>query len=399
MVQLSQGTCAVVAWVEVVGGQVAAQPVIERGSRFVDEARVERDQLEGSRRIAPQVAVDLAWLCEAQRAGGLDALATVDARDRATVAGEAHAVVRLHAAIELRGLPDAEVRDAGTDRSGPGSGEHAVIIPFASDPAWAFLADAKTAQDRCGGEAQARCMTQQITALVTGANKGIGRETARRLAGLGMTVLVGARDRGRGEAAVASLRTDSPDVHLVVLDVADEASVARAAADVTARFGRLDVLVNNAGIAIGSGPPSTQGIAALRALFATNVFGLVAVTQAFLPLLGRAPAARIVNVSTSLASLRLAADPDHRVAQQAVWFGYAASKTAVHAFTVRLANELRASNAKVNAACPGYVATDLNQHRGVRSVQQGAEIIVRLATLPDDGPTGGWFDDAGVVPW
>lgn len=244
-----------------------------------------------------------------------------------------------------------------------------------------------------------RRMNHRTTALVTGANKGIGFETARRLAELGMTVLVGARDRGRGESAVASLRRHSPDVHLVLLDVADEASVARAAADVAARFGRLDVLVNNAGIAIGSEPPSMQRVATMREVFATNLFGLIAVTQAFLPLLEKAPAARIVNVSSSIGSLRLAADPDHPVARQGAFFGYSASKATVNAFTVRLANELRAKKVKVNSACPGHVATDLNHHSGVRSVQQGAEIIVRLATLPDDGPTAGFFDEAGAVPW
>jgi NAD(P)-dependent dehydrogenase (short-subunit alcohol dehydrogenase family) len=240
---------------------------------------------------------------------------------------------------------------------------------------------------------------QATTALVTGANKGIGFETARRLAALGMTVLVGARDRERGETAVARLRERAHDVHLVQLDVADDDSVARAAQDVTARFGRLDVLVNNAGIASAGGPPSTQNVAAMRELFATNLFGLVAATQAFLPLLEKAPAARIVNVSSSIGSLQLAADPEHPVSRQSALFGYSASKTAVNAFTVRLANELRARNIKVNAACPGYVATDLNHHSGVRSVEQGAEIIVRLATLPDDGPTAGFFDDAGSVHW
>ncbi len=242
-------------------------------------------------------------------------------------------------------------------------------------------------------------MNQKTTALVTGANKGIGRETARRLAELGMTVLVGARDRERGESAVTSLRASSPDVHLMLLDVADEASVARAAGEVTERFGRLDVLVNNAAIAAFSGPPSQQAVATMRELFMTNFFGLVAVTQAFLPLLERAPAGRIVNVSTSLGSLRLSADPDTPVAQQSAVFGYSASKTALNAFTVRLANELRSKSVKVNSACPGFVATDLNQHRGTRTVQQGAEIIVRLATLPDDGPTAGFFNDAGAIPW
>jgi NAD(P)-dependent dehydrogenase (short-subunit alcohol dehydrogenase family) len=243
-------------------------------------------------------------------------------------------------------------------------------------------------------------MTQTNAALVTGANKGIGRETARRLAQLGMTVLVGARDRERGEAAVASLRAESPDVHLVQLDVGDDASIARAAAYVTARFGKLDVLVNNAGVAIGSGPPSQQSLGTMRELFATNVFGLVAVTQAFLPLLEASRAARIVNVSSSLGSLALAADETSAVARQGgSLFGYAASKSLVNAFTVRLANELREKRIKVNSACPGYCATDLNRHTGPRTVQQGTEIIVRLATLADDGPSGGFFDDTGSIPW
>lgn len=242
-------------------------------------------------------------------------------------------------------------------------------------------------------------MKKTKTALVTGANKGIGHETARRLAGLDMTVLVGARDRARGEAAVDSLRKDSPNVHLVVLDVADEQSVARAAADVAERFGKLDVLVNNAGISLGAGPPSKQDLEAMRHIFATNVFGPIAVAQAFLPLLEKAPAARIVNVSSSVGSLGLATDPESPIAQLGGIFGYAASKTALNAFTLWLANELRETCIKVNAACPGYVATDLNRHTGPRSVAQGAEIIVRLGTLPDDGPTGGFFEDAGRVPW
>ena len=242
-------------------------------------------------------------------------------------------------------------------------------------------------------------MNKTKTVLVTGANKGIGREVARRLAELEMTVLVGARDRERGEAAVEGLRKTSRDVHLVNLDVADEQSVARAAAEVAERFGKLDVLVNNAGIAVGAAAPSSQRVEAMRQIFATNVFGAVSVTQAFLPLLEKSPAARIVNVSSALGSLGLAADPESPIAQLGSLFGYAASKTALNAFTVRLAHELRDKRIKVNAACPGYVATDLNRHTGPRSVEQGAEIVVRLATLPDDGPTGGFFDDAGRVPW
>lgn len=242
-------------------------------------------------------------------------------------------------------------------------------------------------------------MNKAKTVLVTGANKGIGRETVRRLTELGMRVLLGARDRARGEAAVEDLRKTSRDVHLLLLDVADEQSVGRAAVEVADRFGTLDALVNNAGIALGAGRPSEQGLDAMRHLFATNVIGPIAVAQAFLPLLEQAPAARIVNVSSSVGSLGLATDPAHPIAQLGDLFGYAASKTALNAFTLRLANELRDKRIKVNAACPGYVATDLNRHTGPRSVEQGAEIIVRLATLPDDGPTGGFFNESGPVPW
>jgi NAD(P)-dependent dehydrogenase (short-subunit alcohol dehydrogenase family) len=238
-------------------------------------------------------------------------------------------------------------------------------------------------------------MDDRTIALVTGANKGLGYETARRLAELGLTVLVGARDPARGKDAVARLGANA---HLVTLDLTDERSIAAAARAVTERFGRLDVLVNNAGIG-GGQRPSRQDLRAMRELFETNVYGTIAVTQAFLPLLERSAAGRIVNVSTTLASLRLAADPTHRITQWNELFGYVASKTAINSFTVRLAHELRDKRIKVNSACPGYVATDFNQHRGLRTVEQGAEIIVRLATLPDDGPTAGFFDESGNVDW
>jgi NAD(P)-dependent dehydrogenase (short-subunit alcohol dehydrogenase family) len=235
-------------------------------------------------------------------------------------------------------------------------------------------------------------------ALITGANKGLGYETARRLGALGMKVLVGARDRARGERAVVALREGGADAEALDLDLADAASIAAAAREVDRRFGRVDVLVNNAGVG-GGQLPSQEDPVAMRALFETNAYGTIAVTQALLPLLERSRAGRIVNVSTSLASLTLAADPTHRIAAWNMLFGYAASKAVVNAFTVRLAHELRARGIKVNAVCPGYVATDFNGHRGVRSVEQGAEIIVRMATLGEDGPTAGFFDEAGVVPW
>lgn len=235
-------------------------------------------------------------------------------------------------------------------------------------------------------------------ALITGANKGLGHETARRLGALGMTVLVGARDRARGERAVGALREGGADAHRVDLDLTDAASITAAVRDLDARFGRLDVLVNNAGIG-GGQLPSQQDLAAMRALFETNVYGTLAVTQALLPLLARSRAGRIVNVSTTLASLTLATDPTHRIAAWNMLFAYTASKAALNAFTVRLAHELRPQRIKVNAVCPGYVATDFNEHRGVRTVAEGAEIIVRMATLGEDGPTAGFFDDAGAVAW
>lgn len=235
-------------------------------------------------------------------------------------------------------------------------------------------------------------MTDQPIALVTGANKGLGYETARRLGELGYIVLVGARDRERGQGAASQLR----NAHFIPLDLADANSIVAAARDVTQRFGRLDALVNNAGIG-GGQRPSQQDLAEMRTLFETNVYGTIAVTQAFLPLLSAN--ARIVNVSTSLSSLTLASDPTHRITQWNELFGYISSKAALNAFTVRLAHELRPKHIKVNAACPGYVATDFNQRRGLRTVEQGAEIIVRLATLAEDGPTAGFFDDNGPVPW
>ena len=241
-------------------------------------------------------------------------------------------------------------------------------------------------------------MNDKPIALVTGANKGLGYETARRLAELGWTVLVGARDADRGANAVARLRERGADAHLVHLDLTDGTRIAAAAREVAERFGRLDVLVNNAGIG-GGQLPSQQDLAAMRALFEANVFGTIAVTQAFLPLLERSRAARIVNVSTTLASLSLATDPMHRITQWNELFGYIASKAVINSFTVRLAHELRGKRIKVNAACPGYVATDFNQGRGLRTVEQGAAIIVRLATLPEEGPTAGFFDDQGAVAW
>ncbi|MER5633914.1 SDR family oxidoreductase [Streptomyces nitrosporeus] len=238
----------------------------------------------------------------------------------------------------------------------------------------------------------------QKVALVTGANKGIGYEIAAGLGALGWSVGVGARDRGRGEAAVEKLRAAGADAFGVALDVTDDASVTAAARLLEERAGRLDVLVNNAGIT-GGGPqePTTVGIGRMRAAVETNVFGVVRVTNALLPLLRRSPSPRIVNVSSSVGSLTLQTTPGAETGPVSV--AYAPSKTFLNAVTVQYAKELAGTNILVNSVCPGFTATGLNGFRGVRTPQQGASSAIRLATVPDDGPTGRFFDDEGEVPW
>ncbi|TPI40559.1 SDR family oxidoreductase [Mesorhizobium sp. B3-1-9] len=249
-------------------------------------------------------------------------------------------------------------------------------------------------------------MTTQKNALVTGANKGIGLETARRLAALDYKVWLGARDAGRGEAAAQALRAEGFDIEWLELDVTSDDGVAAAVKTVAAQAPGLDVLVNNAGIAPGyvdalgpdgryERPPSRENVAEMKATYDVNVFGPVRVTQAFLPLLKAAPAARIVMVSSYLGSLARAAGNS----QSPNVMGYGSSKTALNAVTLSFARELAPRGIMVNAAAPGYTATDLNAHRGGRTVQQAAEIIVRLATLEPGGPTGGYFDENGALPW
>ncbi|WP_188194984.1 SDR family NAD(P)-dependent oxidoreductase [Nonomuraea sp. SYSU D8015] len=242
-------------------------------------------------------------------------------------------------------------------------------------------------------------MTEKITALVTGANKGIGHEVAAGLAARGMTVLLGSRDRTRGEAAAARLRAAGADVRPVVLDVTDPATIEAVATGLT----RLDVLVNNAGI---SGPlnepPSATSPRTLREVFETNVIGVLTVTNALLPLLRRSPAARIVNVSSGVGSLAHHTDPDHYMSGLPASATYPISKTALNQLTVQYAKELRKDGILVNAAAPGACATDFTKDLPfpiTRTAADGAAIVIKLATLPADGPTGGFFDDAGAVPW
>jgi NAD(P)-dependent dehydrogenase (short-subunit alcohol dehydrogenase family) len=228
------------------------------------------------------------------------------------------------------------------------------------------------------------------TTLITGANKGLGHETARRLVDAGHDVWIGARDASAGQAAA-----DALGARFVPLDVTDDASVAAAVETVRAGGG-LDVLVNNAGIIGPHVAPRDTTAADVAVTYATNVFGLVRVTHAFLPLLEASDAPVVVNVSSGTGSLALANDPD-RVESTVMSLGYASSKTAVVGITNTYARAL--PRFRVNAADPGYTATDLNGHRGHQTVIEGTDAIVALAQVAPDGPTGGFFDREGEVRW
>lgn len=241
-------------------------------------------------------------------------------------------------------------------------------------------------------------MSEKTTALVTGANKGIGYEIAAGLGALGWRVGVGARDEGRRADAVEKLRAAGVDAFGVALDVTDDASVAAAAVLVEEQEGRLDVLVNNAGIT-GGGPqePTVVDPAILRAVVETNVIGVVRVTNAFLPLLRRAASPRIVVMSSVVGSLTMQTTPGADTGPVAA--AYSPSKTFLNAVVVQYAKELAGTNVLINAGCPGFVATDLNGFRGTRTPEQGAQVALRLATLPDGGPSGAYVDDSGPLPW
>lgn len=241
-------------------------------------------------------------------------------------------------------------------------------------------------------------MTDTI-ALVTGANKGIGKEISRQLAVKGILVLIGARDRERGEKAVMELRGEGSTVEFIQIDVTSQPSVDHAAAEIERRHGRLDILVNNAGIRLDWGPASELSVDAIQNTFETNVFGVFRVTKALLPLLKKSKHGRIVNMSSGLGSFTFNTDPNSPLPSRHMSLAYSSSKAALNMMTVQLADELKASGIKVNSADPGFTATDMNQHRGGKAVEQGAATPVRLALLPDDGPTGGVFGDAGPEPW
>lgn len=249
-------------------------------------------------------------------------------------------------------------------------------------------------------------MSSKPIALVTGANQGIGLQIAKELAAHGYTVLAGSRNLQNGENAVKEIGADA---HAIQLDVTDSASVTAAAERVRTEFGRLDLLVNNAAIShagapgrtleeiIESGRASVVSLDEVRAVWETNVFGVIAVTQAMLPLLREAPAARIVNVSSNVGSLTLNADPGFPY-RSVFTPGYAASKTALNAITLAFAIDLEGTNIKVNAVSPGFTATALNNFQGVETIEQGSREPVRVA-LDTDGPTGTFTGPDGPLPW
>lgn len=229
------------------------------------------------------------------------------------------------------------------------------------------------------------------TTLITGANKGLGFEAARRLIEAGHTVYVGARDTHRGREAAEKLGARS-----VQIDVTDEDSVKAAAEFVRADAGRLDVLVNNAGIVGARKPVGEVTGADMATTYDTNVFGVVRVTHAFLPLLEASDAPVVVNVSSGLGSMAACADPS-RVEFQVTALDYNSSKTALVMVTAQYAKAFPAI--RFNAVDPGYTATDLNGHTGTQTIEEGTEIIVSMASIDSDGPTGGFFDRTGPVVW
>lgn len=241
---------------------------------------------------------------------------------------------------------------------------------------------------------------QQKTVLITGANKGIGFAIAEGLGAQSFRVGVGARDDDRRHDAVAKLRANGVDAFGVPLDVTSDESVAAAAAIVEEYAGGLDVLVNNAAVT-GSMPqaPTVIPLDTIRTVMETNVLGVIRVTNAMLPMLRRASSPRIVNLSSGVGSLTRQASAAGEDTVGPISAAYSVSKTFLNAVMLQYVRELAGTNILINAACPGYVATDLNGFRGVRTVEQGAATPIRLATLPDGGPTGGFFEDAGVVPW
>jgi NAD(P)-dependent dehydrogenase (short-subunit alcohol dehydrogenase family) len=249
---------------------------------------------------------------------------------------------------------------------------------------------------------------QEKVAFITGANKGIGLETARGLGKRGITVVLGCRDEAKGRDAADKLRADGIEkVEVVRFDVTRPEDHREVARYLESRHGKLDILINNAGVALDDADFGAPGgfnttipmpSETLRRTFETNFFGVVALTQALLPLIRKAPAGRIVNLSSILGSLTIHADPSSPIYDKKS-FAYDASKTALNAFTVHLAHALKDTPIKVNSAHPGWVKTDMGGQSAPMEVSEGGKTSVQLATLPDDGPSGGFFHLGQPLPW
>ena len=251
---------------------------------------------------------------------------------------------------------------------------------------------------------QVKTQAEKKVAFITGANRGLGFETARELGELGITVVLGSREMKKGEEAAEKLRQKGIDARAFQFDVTDSASYRRVYDYFAREFGKLDILVNNAGISGGSFNPEELPKASetsdenLRKVFDTNFFAVVGLTNALLPLIKKAPAGRIVNLSSILGSLTLHANPQSPIYGFKV-FAYNASKTALNAFTIHLAYELRDTKIKVNSAHPGWVKTDMGGSNAPMELADGGKTSAQLATLPDNGPTGAYIHLGEQLPW
>lgn len=245
-------------------------------------------------------------------------------------------------------------------------------------------------------------MAAEKVAFITGGNKGLGLETARQLGKLGITVVIGARDEAKGKEAVARLQADGVQAEAIGFDVTRPADYRKVFDYLDKKYGRLDILINNAGVSkenfLGGNQTSATSAEVLHETFDTNFFGVIQLTQVLLPLIKKAPAGRIVNLSSILGSLALHADPQSPI-YNAKAFAYDASKAALNAFTIHLAHELKDTKIKVNSAHPGWVKTDMGTDAAPMEVPDGAKTSVRLATLPDNGPSGGYFHMNDALPW
>ncbi len=245
-------------------------------------------------------------------------------------------------------------------------------------------------------------MAGDKVAFITGGNKGIGLETARQLGKLGIKVVIGSRDLAKGKEAVAKLKADGVDAEAIKFDVLNSADYKDAYKYLDQHYGKLDILINNAGVTkenfLGGNQTSSTSPEVLHDTFDTNFFGVIEITQTLLPLIKKAPAGRIVNLSSILGSLALHADPKSPI-YDAKAFAYDASKAALNSFTVHLAHELKNTKIKVNSAHPGWVKTDMGGDAAPMELSDGAKTSVKLATLPDDGPTGAYIHLEQTLPW